>query len=67
MQEASALKIVPTFNYTTVQPIAISAETMPVYAAEVCLLTVLKGLKQRHAAGNNAFLLRVVSLSFLHS
>ncbi|KAG0592741.1 hypothetical protein KC19_1G277300 [Ceratodon purpureus] len=50
-EEASALKIVPTFNYTTIQPIVISAETMPVYAAEVCLLTVLKGLKQRHAAG----------------
>ncbi|KAG0581110.1 hypothetical protein KC19_4G225700 [Ceratodon purpureus] len=52
-EEASALKIAPTFNFVTLQPIHISAESMPVFAAEVCLLTVLKGIKQRHAAGNN--------------
>lgn len=50
-EEASALNIAPTFKYATVEPIIINAEFMPVHAAEVCLLTVLKGLTQRHAAG----------------
>lgn len=33
-QEAAALKVVPSFNYTT-GSIVIAAESMPVYAAEV--------------------------------
>lgn len=35
MQEASALKIVPTISSSSVQPIVINAEMMPVFAAEV--------------------------------
>lgn len=50
-EEASALKIVPTISSSSVQPIVINAEMMPVFAAEVCILTILKGLKHRHAAG----------------
>lgn len=50
-EEAAALKIAPMFSYNTLQPIVINAEAMPVFAAEVCLLTVLKSLKHRHAAG----------------
>ena len=36
LQEAASLKIMPSFDYTSVRPITINAETMPVFAAEVC-------------------------------
>lgn len=49
-EEAAALGLVPTFSYTG-GPIVIDTSVMPVFVAEVCLLTVLKGLKHRVAAG----------------
>ncbi|KAJ7549606.1 hypothetical protein O6H91_07G059700 [Diphasiastrum complanatum] len=49
-EEASALGVVPHFSYTN-GPIILDAQTMPSFAAEVCVLTILKGLKHRHAAG----------------
>ncbi|KAH9537900.1 hypothetical protein CY35_16G076200 [Sphagnum magellanicum] len=49
-EEAAALGVVPTFSFTA-GPIIVHAETMPVFAVEVCLLTLLKSLKHRHAAG----------------
>jgi hypothetical protein len=36
LQEAASLKIMPSFDYTSVRPITINAETMPAFAAEVC-------------------------------
>eukprot|EP00250_Pteridium_aquilinum_P009708 c18875_g1_i1 orf=314-2758(-) len=49
-EEAAALGLVPTFSYTG-GPIVIDTSVMPVFVAEVCILTVLKGLKHRVAAG----------------
>lgn len=49
-EEAAALGIVPTFSYTG-GPITIDTSIMPVFLAEVCILTVLKGFKHRLAAG----------------
>ncbi|KAG0581140.1 hypothetical protein KC19_4G227800 [Ceratodon purpureus] len=37
------LKLHQRSTFVTLQPIHISAESMPVFAAEVCLLTVFEG------------------------
>lgn len=49
-EEAAALGLVPTFSYTG-GPIVVDTSVMPVFVAEVCILTILKGLKHRVAAG----------------
>ena len=40
LQEAASLKIMPSFDYTSVRPITINAETMPVFAAEVVISSI---------------------------
>lgn len=49
-EEAALLGVVPSFSYIE-GPITINTVPMPVFIAEVCLLTLLKGFKHRHAAG----------------
>ncbi|KAK3028636.1 hypothetical protein RJ639_037816 [Escallonia herrerae] len=50
LEEASSLGIVPSVSLKE-SPIVIDLRTLPVFTAEVYLLTVLKGLKHRLAAG----------------
>ncbi|KAI5055020.1 hypothetical protein GOP47_0030165 [Adiantum capillus-veneris] len=49
-EEAAALGLAPNFSYTG-GPIVVDTSVMPVFVAEVCLLTIFKGLKHRVAAG----------------
>eukprot|EP00249_Psilotum_nudum_P024933 c29325_g1_i2 orf=411-3923(-) len=49
-EEAASLGIVPCFSYTD-GPIVVHTETMPVYVAEVCLLTLFKQFKHQHDSG----------------
>ncbi|KAH7294218.1 hypothetical protein KP509_28G061200 [Ceratopteris richardii] len=51
-EEAAALGLVPNFSYTA-GPISIDASVMSVSVAEVCILTLLKSMKHRVAAGAN--------------
>lgn len=49
-EEAASLGVVPCFSYKNT-PVSIDARQMEVYVVEVYLLTILKGLKYRLAAG----------------
>eukprot|EP01018_Ginkgo_biloba_P016713 Gb_33501 [translate_table: standard] len=49
-EEAASLGVVPCFSYKD-NPMNVDAREMQVYAIEVYLLTILKGLKHRLAAG----------------
>ncbi|KAK2978321.1 hypothetical protein RJ640_017172 [Escallonia rubra] len=69
LEEASSLGIVPSVSLKE-SPIVIDLMKMPVFTAEVYLLTVLKGLKHRLAAGARisqavAALLRRLGISYL--
>ncbi|CAL5402224.1 unnamed protein product [Camellia sinensis] len=50
LEEAASLGIVPSVSFKE-SPIVVDARKLPIHTAEVYLLTVLKGLKHRLAAG----------------
>ncbi|KAA8536028.1 hypothetical protein F0562_028506 [Nyssa sinensis] len=50
LEEAASLGIVPCVSFKE-SPIVVDARKLPIHTAEVYLLTVLKGLKHRLAAG----------------
>ncbi|XP_024542518.1 pentatricopeptide repeat-containing protein MRL1, chloroplastic [Selaginella moellendorffii] len=49
-EEASSIGVVPAFKCDG-EPIVFEADGLPIYTAEVCLLTILKALRRRCAAG----------------
>ncbi|XP_042507893.1 pentatricopeptide repeat-containing protein MRL1, chloroplastic isoform X2 [Macadamia integrifolia] len=49
-EEAASLGVVPLVSFKE-SPIVVDARNLPIHAAKVYLLTVLKGLKHRFAAG----------------
>ncbi|THG01747.1 hypothetical protein TEA_008984 [Camellia sinensis var. sinensis] len=51
LEEAASLGIVPSVSFNE-SPIVVDARKLPIHTAEVYLLTVLKGLKHRLAAGS---------------
>ncbi|XP_057817656.1 pentatricopeptide repeat-containing protein MRL1, chloroplastic isoform X2 [Cryptomeria japonica] len=53
-EEAASLGVVPCFPYRDT-PVSVDVKDLQVYAAEVYLLTILKGLKHRLAAGAQLF------------
>ncbi|CAM6108523.1 unnamed protein product [Calypogeia fissa] len=53
-EEAASMGVVPSINYRA-GPITVNAQFMPSYVAEVYLISLLKGLKQRHNDGQQLF------------